>query len=53
MSKTFLQNMDLIQDARAARAYRDELDILKDKVITDALWLYLKWIGGLTTYFLR
>ena len=31
--------MDLIQDARAARTYRDELDILKDKVMTDILWV--------------
>ncbi len=32
MNNLYLQNMELIQDARAARAYRDELDILKDKV---------------------
>ena len=38
-SNLFLQNMDLIQDARAARTYRDELDILKDKVMTDILWV--------------
>lgn len=25
------QNLDLTQDARAARTYRDELDILKEK----------------------
>ena len=26
-----LQNLDLSQDARSARTYRDELDILKEK----------------------
>jgi hypothetical protein len=29
----YLQNAELTHDARSARAYRDELDVWKDKVI--------------------
>lgn len=28
----FLQNLELIQDARTAKTYRDEIDILKERV---------------------
>ncbi len=36
-AKILFQNMELSQDARAARTYRDELDILKEKVNDFAL----------------
>ena len=40
----FWQNRELLEEARAAKCYRDELDIVKEKVSEFIFVLWLRFI---------